>query len=474
MGTWEMRSKPLPVQTERLRLGDRLPAEGTMPPAELPTETQDTDQTLLHAIQSRRARVTVIGQGYVGLTVAAAAAEVGFSVTGVDVNEARVQSLASAALVVPGVDETLFRAALQSQRLGFTVGYEVSGASDVVLICVPTPVTNGAPDLSYVEAASASLAANLTPGTLVVLESTTYPGTTEEVVCPILERSGLRASGDFYLAYSPERIDPGNLDFGIRNTPRIVAGTTDEALGLAVAFYEQLVDSVVSVSSPRTAELAKLLENTFRHVNIALVNEMAQLCHDMSIDIFEVVDAAATKPFGFMPFYPGPGVGGHCVPLDPTYLAWQVRRDAGRRFGLLEQAQDVNEGMPNYVASRIGEALNELGKPLKGSKILVLGVTYKPDVGDMRESSSLRVMEVLHRRGAQVMFNDPFIDEAQLDGNNVASTTLTDGVVQEADCVVVLTPHSMYDLDAIARLASLVFDARNAYNRPLPVSVVSL
>ena len=302
-----------------------------MPQAEpTPTETQDDSPRLLHAIRSRRARVTVLGQGYVGLTVAAAAADVGFSVTGVDLDEARVRSLANATLVVPGVDETLFRAAVESQRLSFTAGYEVAGESEVVLICVPTPVTNGAPDLSYVEAASATLAANLTAGTLVVLESTTYPGTTEEVVRPILERSGLRAGEDFFLAYSPERIDPGNRDFGIRNTPRIVAGTTDDALGLAVAFYEQLVDRVVPVSSPRTAELAKLLENTFRHVNIALVNEMAQLCHDMGIDIFEVVDAAATKPFGFMPFYPGPGVGGHCVPLDPTYLAWQVRRDAGR------------------------------------------------------------------------------------------------------------------------------------------------
>jgi nucleotide sugar dehydrogenase len=439
-----------------------------------PTEIQAKVQVLLRAIRSRRVRVKVIGQGYVGLTIAAAAADAGFSVMGVDLDEARIRSLSNARLVVPGVDETLFRAAVEGQRLSFTAGYEVSGESEVVLICVPTPVTKGAPDLSYVEAASATLAANLTAGSLIVLESTTYPGTTEEVVCPILERSGLRAGEDFYLAYSPERIDPGNLEFGIRNTPRIVAGTTDDALGLAVAFYEQLVDRVVPVSSPRTAELAKLLENTFRHVNIALVNEMAQLCHEMSIDIFEVVDAAATKPFGFMPFYPGPGVGGHCVPLDPTYLAWQVRRDAGRRFGLLEQAQDVNEGMPNYVASRIGEALNEVGKPVKGSKILVLGVTYKPDVGDVRESSSLRVMEVLYRRGAQVRFNDPFVDETPLDGGSIASSKLTEGAIREADCVVVLTPHSTYDLDAIARLASLVFDAHNAYNRPLPKNVVSL
>jgi UDP-N-acetyl-D-glucosamine dehydrogenase len=438
------------------------------------TPSQDAARPLLHAIGARHARVTVVGQGYVGLTIAAAAAQVGFSVTGVDTDEGRVRSLAIPNLVVPGVDESLFRAAVGTKRLTFTAGYEVAATSEIVLICVPTPVTNDAPDLSYVIEAATSLAANLTAGTLVVLESTTYPGTTEEVVGPILESSGMRAGEDFYLAYSPERIDPGNRDFGIRNTPRVVAGTTDDALVLAVAFYEQLVDTVVPVSSPRTAELAKLLENTFRHINIALVNEMAQLCHDMNIDIFEVVDVAATKPFGFMPFYPGPGVGGHCVPLDPTYLAWQVRRDAGRRFGLLEQAQEVNEGMPNYVASRIGEALNEVNKPVKGSKILTLGITYKPDVGDMRESSSLRVMQALHRRGAQVKFNDPFADEAPLDGGSVAGSELTEERIREADCVVVLTPHSTYDLDTIAKLASLVFDARHAYGRPLPANVVSL
>lgn len=433
-----------------------------------------TPEQVLDAIRSRQARISVIGQGYVGLTVAAAAAEAGFSVTGIDIDQARVRSLSAGDLVVPGVREGAFRSALRSQRLRFTTGSEVIASSQIVLICVPTPVRDHAPDLSYVEAASATVASDLAPGTLVVLESTTYPGTTEERVRAILERSGLRDGEDFYLAYSPERIDPGNPEYGMRNTPRVVSATTDDGLRLALAFYGQLVDDLVPVSSPRTAELAKLLENTYRHVNIALVNEMAQLCHDMGIDIFEVVDAAASKPFGFMPFYPGPGVGGHCIPLDPTYLAWQVRRDAGRRFGLLEQAQDVNEGMPAYVASRIGEALNDVGKPVKGAKILVLGVTYKPDVGDVRESPSLRVMRALHRKGAHVSFNDPFADEAPLNGSVIAVSELTEEVLGEADCVAILTPHSAYDLERVARFASLVFDARSAYPRPAPPNVVSL
>jgi UDP-N-acetyl-D-glucosamine dehydrogenase len=440
-----------------------------------PPVTRDASpERLLDAIRSRRARVVVIGQGYVGLTVGMAAADAGFAVTGVDVDEARVRDLSAGRLVVPGVEEERFGSAMRGRRLRFTAGTEAVGTAEVVLICVPTPVTDRAPDLSYVEAASATVARGLAPGTLVVLESTTYPGTTEERVRPILEASGLRDGEDFYLAYSPERIDPGNPDYDMRNTPRIVAGTTPDALGLAVAFYQPLVDDLISVSSPRTAELTKLLENTFRHVNIALVNEMAQLCHDMGLDVFEVIDAAASKPFGFMPFYPGPGVGGHCIPLDPTYLAWQVRRDAGRRFGLLEQAQDVNEGMPSYVASRIGEALNELGKPVKGAKILVLGVTYKPDVGDVRESPALRVMQALHRRGAEVSFNDPFAKEASLNGGGVPCSELTDESLRETDCVAILTPHQSYDLDRIARLAPLVFDTRNAYRRPSPRNVVSL
>jgi UDP-N-acetyl-D-glucosamine dehydrogenase len=308
----------------------------------------------------------------------------------------------------------------------------------------------------------------------VVLESTTYPGTTEQLVRPILETSGLTVTRDFLLAYSPERIDPGNDEFGLRNTPKIVGGITPEATGLTTLFYEQLVDKVVAVSSCRAAELAKLLENTFRHVNIALVNEMAALCYETGIDVWEVTEAAATKPFGFMPFAPGPGVGGHCIPLDPAYLAWQVRRDAGHQFRILEQAQDINAQMPSYVATRIGDVLNDAGKPVKRARILVLGVAYKSDVGDVRESPALRVMTILYRRGAHVVFNDPHAPEVHVNGTYLTSTELTQRELAKADCVALLTPHHAYDLDWIAAHAPLIFDARNAYGSDRRPNVVRL
>lgn len=313
------------------------------------------------------------------------------------------------------------------------------------------------------EQAARDVAARLEGTRLVILESTTYPGTTDQIVRPILESTGLSAGRDFLLAYSPERIDPGNGKFGFRDTPRVVGGMAPEATGIAGLFYEQLVDEIYVVSSCRAAELAKLLENTFRHVNVALVNEMAMLCNEMNIDVWEVIEAAATKPFGFMPFHPGPGVGGHCIPLDPTYLSWQVRRDAGHQFRILEQAQDINAQMPGYVASRIGDALNEVGKAVKDANILVLGVTYKPDVGDIRESPALQLMGYLHRRGAAISFHDPFVDEVSVNGGVVARTELTLRAVRSADCVALITPHRTYDLDWILQHAALVFDARNAY-----------
>jgi UDP-N-acetyl-D-glucosamine dehydrogenase len=364
---------------------------------------------------------------------------------------------------VPGVDEATFRRGVATGRLRFTADRAALADAEVVCICVPTPVRDQTPDLSYVEQACREVAEHLAPGRLVVLESSTYPGTTSDLVTPLLEASGHRAGRDFLLAYSPERIDPGNAEFHFANTPRIVGGTTAEATAVAALFYEQMIEKVVTVSSARAAELAKLLENTFRHVNIALVNEMAMVCHELGIDVWEVIEAAATKPFGFMAFTPGPGVGGHCIPLDPTYLAWQVRRDVGRQFRILEQAQDVNAHMPAWVAARIGEALNDHAKPLKGAKVLVLGVAYKPDVGDMRESPSLRVMSVLARRGVKLAFHDPFVDAVTLDGRRLARTELTARAVAGADLVALLTPHSSYDLEWLARTAGLVFDARNAY-----------
>jgi UDP-N-acetyl-D-glucosamine dehydrogenase len=418
--------------------------------------------------------VGVVGQGYVGLSLACAAAETGFSVAGIDTDEQRVTDLAKGILSVPGVPEGVFRAGADTGRIRFATDPELLKESDLILICVPTPTRDGTPDLTYIREASEEVARHLSPGRLVVLESTTYPGTTEEVVRPILETSGYVAGKDFLLAYSPERIDPGNPEYGLQNTPKVVGGASPEATGMTALFYGQFVDKVVVVSSCRAAELSKLLENTFRHVNVALANEMAMLCYELGIDVWEVVDATATKPFGFMPFYPGPGVGGHCIPVDPAYLAWHVRRDAGHQFRVLEQAQDINAQMPAYVASRIGETLNDRGKAVNGAKILLLGVAYKPDVGDVRESPALKVMGHLYKRGAKVSFHDPYVPSVPLNGLAIQRSELTHRTLATKDCVAILTPHSAYDLDWLARHASVIFDARNAFGPDRRPNVVRL
>ena len=433
-----------------------------------------TTAALRRAILNRRATVAVVGQGYVGLTLASAAATLGFPVTGIDVDESRIEDLRAGRLTVPGVHEPTFTAGYASGRMTFDTGYEAVEHSDIVLICVPTPIRDHTPDLSLVEGACKEVGRHIRAGSLVVLESTTYPGTSDEIVRPALENSGLSVTQDFLLAYSPERIDPGNDTFLLQNTPKVVGGMTQEAVGVAALFYNQLVEKVVIVSSCRAAELVKLLENTYRHVNIALVNEMAMFCHDMGIDVWEVLDAAASKPFGFMPFFPGPGVGGHCIPVDPTYLAWQVRRDAGRQFRILEEADDVNSQMPAYVCSRLSDALNDVGKAMKGATILVLGVAYKPNVGDIRESPSLRVLQTLEKRRAKVEFHDPFVEQVSFNGTTLDRTELTARSLSRADCVALLTPHDAYDLEWIASHASLVFDARNAFGSRRPSNVVRL
>jgi UDP-N-acetyl-D-glucosamine dehydrogenase len=419
--------------------------------------------TLRRLVLARRARIVVMGQGYVGLSLACAAADAGFRVVGVDTDAERVGPLGRGELTVAGVPEAIFREAVATGRLSFSTDVAAVGEADLVFLCLPTPVRDTVPDLSFVSQASTAVAGHLRPGTLVVLESTTYPGTTEDHVRPLLEASGLKAGKDFLLAYSPERIDPGNDEFGFREVPRVVGGLTPESTGIATLVYEQLVDKVMPVSSCRAAELAKLLENTFRHVNIALVNEMAMVCHETGMDVWEVIDAAASKPFGFMRFQPGPGVGGHCIPLDPTYLTWQVRRDADRRFRIVEQAQEINGEMPGWTASRIGEALNQAGKAVKGAGVLVLGVTYKEDLGDARESPALKVIGHLLRRGAKVSVHDPYIERVGLNGWQLGRTELTTASVRGADCVALLAPHSAYDLDWLGEHARLVFDARNAF-----------
>jgi UDP-N-acetyl-D-glucosamine dehydrogenase len=430
--------------------------------------------TLKSRVVSRTASVGIVGQGYVGLSLACAAADAGFPVTAVDVDRNRIDELRQGNLSVPGVNEGLFEAGISTSRIEFTTDPDRLKNADVVLICVPTPLRDHSPDLSYVEQACRDIARGLTHGRLVVLESTTYPGTTDQLVRPLLEASGLTAGKDFLLAYSPERIDPGNEEFTLRNTPKVVGGHTPEATETTTLFYEQLVDKVAVVSSCRAAELSKLLENTFRHVNVALVNEMAMLSQEMGIDVWEVVDAAATKPFGFMPFHPGPGVGGHCVPLDPTYLSWQVRREAGHQFRILEQAEDINAQMPAYVASRIGDALNDAGKAVRGADILVLGVAYKVDVGDIRESPAIKVMTHLHRRGANVSFHDPYVEAVTVNGDALRRSQLTRKAISGSDCVAILTPHSTFDFEWIAAHSKLIFDARNAYPNGRRDNVVRL
>ena len=416
---------------------------------------------LRRSITSRRARVCVVGQGYVGLTVAAAAATAGMEVDGVDRDEARIAEL-NAGRPVAGVRVADFELGRETGRLRFGSDPAVAADADVVLICVPTPVVDGRPDLSVVEGAGGDVAPHLRPGCLVVLESTTYPGTTEGVLRPRLEAHGLRAGTDFLLAYSPERINPGDDKYGMADIPRIVGGLTRESTRTAAAFYGELVDQVHTVSSCRAAELAKLLENTFRMVNIALVNELAVLSSEQGIDLWEVIDAAATKPFGFMPFFPGPGVGGHCIPLDPTYLSWQVRRDTGRPLRLVETAHDVNSQMPAHVVSRVAEALSARGKALNGARVLAVGVTFKPNVGDIRESAAVEVLVQLHRKGARVSFHDPFVDRVERDPLKLKRVALTERALRQADCVLLLTPHDSYDLDALVQHSTLLFDTRNA------------
>jgi UDP-N-acetyl-D-glucosamine dehydrogenase len=429
---------------------------------------------LHRAIGRRAATVGVVGQGYVGLSLAAAAAIDGFEVRAYDTAEDRIGGLAAGRNVVPGVDSGLFAAATDTGRLRFGTDPSALAECRVLVICVPTPVVEHRPDLRFIESAGRTVAAHLQRGSLVVLESTTFPGTTEQLLRPLLEAGGLKAGRDFLLAYSPERIDPGNVKYGLRNTPRVVGGMDAASSELAGLFYSQLVDDVEVLSSCRAAEMAKLLENTFRMVNIALVNELATLCADQDIDVWEVIRAAGTKPFGFMPFYPGPGVGGHCIPLDPTYLAWQSRRDTGRPFRLVEMAQDINAQMPTYVAGRVVEALGEQGRAIRGATVFALGVTYKPDVGDLRESAAVEVLARLARKGARVSFHDPFVAEIRDHGLSLRRSALTRGALQAADVVLLLTAHSAYDIEMVLSHARLLFDARNATGSRRRETVVTL
>lgn len=416
---------------------------------------------ILERIQSREAVVAVIGLGYVGLPLVLAAAEAGFHTLGVDVDDERIADLNKGVSPVTDIAGEEVERAINEGRFEPTSDFSRLSQADIQIICVPTPLRHELPDMSYIEAAATKIAEHLRPGCLVILESTTYPGTTEELLKGLLEAGGLRAGEDFHLGFSPERIDPGNQEFGLKNVPKVIGGL-DEASGDAMeAFYSSFVDKVVRVSSPSVAETAKLLENTFRHINIALVNEMAILCHDLGVDIWEVIDAAATKPFGFTPFYPGPGWGGHCIPVDPAYLSWRVRQMGGTAH-FVELAREINARMPGYVVQRISEALNDHGKSLSSSRVLILGVAYKPEVADIRESPAIEILERLRKAGAEVTFHDPHVEEVVLKTETMKRAELNAVALREADIVVAVTNHSTYDWNDIAERSRVILDTRNA------------
>jgi UDP-N-acetyl-D-glucosamine dehydrogenase len=413
-------------------------------------------------IRDRSARIGVLGLGYVGLPLAMDFCRKGFRVTGFEVDRRRLADLGRGKSYIRDVSSQELRKWRSAGRWRATGGFAGLARQDVVLVCVQTPLRKTKePDVSNILAALREVSRRLRRGQLVVIESTTYPGATEEVILPVLLRAGLRLGKDFFLAFSPERVDPGNPDWGIANTPKVVGGADPASTACAVELYCQVVERVVPVSSPRAAETVKLLENTFRAVNIALVNEMAQVCHHMGLDVWEIIDAAASKPFGFMPFYPGPGIGGHCIPKDPRLLSWKIKTlNFDPRF--IQLASTINEGMPQYAVERMAEALNCARKPLRGSRILILGAAYKPGVEDYRESPSLDVMDLLLRAGAKVSYHDPFVPSLEAGGRRLLSAPLTDRALRAADCAAILTAHPQVDYRRVVRLARLVFDARNA------------
>jgi len=415
----------------------------------------------MDTLTNQDSTIAVLGLGYVGLPLATACADAGFQTIGIDVDQARVQSIQDGISGLPDLSNDRLREVLQTGRLQTHQDMHHLGSADAVLICVPTPLNKTKePDLSYVVSALRSVRAHLHPSMLVVLESTTYPGFTREVALPLLEESGLRCGEDFYLAFSPERTDPGNMDFQVVNTPKIVGGITDTCTDVTRALYSQLIETVHVVSSTDTAEMVKLLENTFRAVNIGLVNEVALMCRHLEIDTWEVIEAAKTKPFGFMPFYPGPGLGGHCIPIDPLYLSWKLRsHNYTARF--IELAQTINASMPQFVVGMVGDALNSQKKPLSGARVTVLGVTYKPDVSDTRESPALEIIGLLARSGATVRYSDPFVETLEVDGQSYSHVPL-EAAVTDCDAVVIATHHSQTDWETVVEQAPLVIDTRNA------------
>lgn len=417
---------------------------------------------LTEKLTSRSAKVGVIGLGYVGLPLTVEMAEAGFTVIGIDADSRKVAEINEGRSYIPDVPTEVLEKHVKEGRLSATTDPAALEEVDAISICVPTPLSKTKdPDVSYILDAVGSIKKHLHAGQLIVLESTTYPGTTDELIRAELESDTLKVGREFFLAFSPERIDPGNKTHGTKNTPKVVGGITPRCTELAVALYSQFIERVVPVSSSRTAEMVKLLENTFRSVNIALVNELASMCDVLGVDAYEVIDAAATKPFGFLPFYPGPGLGGHCIPIDPHYLAWKLKaHDFTARFIAL--AAEVNQNMPQLVVEKVTSGLNHHGRSVKGSRVLALGVAYKKDVSDMRESPALSVIKLLEDRGARVSYHDPYVPELMLESGSMAGVPLTEENLRLADCAVILTDHSDFDIPWITSCSRLIVDTRNA------------
>ncbi len=426
-----------------------------------PVQQADVASKLHERISTKKARVGVLGLGYVGLPLAVEFAHAGFEVVGIDVQQSKIDQFNAGSSYIKDVPDHVFEPLVKSGKLRATADFSVIRDLDTIDICVPTPLRKTKdPDMSFVISATDAIAKYIHPGLLVMLESTTYPGTTDELVLPKLTASGLEVGKDFFLCFSPERVDPGNPKFQTNNIPKVVGGITPACTKLGALFYKQALETVVPVSSTRVAEMVKLLENTFRMINIGLVNEMALMCDRMHIDVWEVIDAAATKPFGFMPFYPGPGLGGHCIPIDPFYLSWKSK-ETGMEARFIELAGYINGRMPEFVVEKIQHSLNDASKPVRGSRIHVIGAAYKRDIDDVRESPALDIIMLLQRMGGTVTFSDPYVDKIRINETTLHAAELLPAV-EAADCVVIVTDHSGVDYGAVVEKARLIVDTRHA------------
>jgi len=436
-------------------------------------ETRTYAEELSAKITSRTARVGIIGLGYVGLPLAIEFARAGFAVTGVDLNAGKVAEINRGRSYIGDVPAADVEQFIRDGKLRATTDFSAVRELDTINICVPTPLRKTKdPDMSYIVSACEEIAKYFHPGMLAILESTTYPGTTEEVLAPMLSRDGMEPGKEFFLCFSPERVDPGNPQYHTRNIPKVVGGMTPACTEMGVRFYSQALTTVVPVESTQVAEMVKLLENTFRMINIGLVNELAVMCDRMGINIWQVIEAAKTKPFGFMPFYPGPGLGGHCIPIDPFYLSWKSRQ-AGIEARFIDLAGYINGQMPEFTVAKIQNAMNAAGKPLKGARVHVVGVAYKSDIDDVRESPALDIIHLLNRRGATVTYSDPHVPELRVDGMALASIPLLPAA-GDADCAVIVTNHSAFDYDGLLREAKLIVDTRNALGRVNSEKIVRL